>query len=110
MTLFLSFVALLPRLLLGFCIVHFIWGAMDGKSLFVKVFLSAGIGFGISSLFGFLWIWLGLPLTVYVILESAVAVALTGWIFYKNRTEFHIPKMTDKTNFIWGLILPVSVL
>ena len=110
MTLFLSFVALLPRLLLGFCIVHFIWGAMDGKSLFVKVFLSAGIGFGISSLFGFLWIWLGLPLTVYVILESAVAVALTGWIFYKNRTEFHIPKMTDKTNFIWGLILAVSVL
>ena len=110
MTLFLSFAALLPRLLLGFCIVHFIWGAMDGKSLFVKVFLSAGIGFGISSLFGFLWIWLGLPLTVYVILESAVAVALTGWIFYKNRTEFHIPKMTDKTNFIWGLILAVSVL
>ena len=103
MTLLLSFAALLPRLLLGFFIVHFIWNAADGRSLLVKVFLSAGVGFGVSSLFGFVWIWLGLPLAVYAIFESILAVALAGWMFFVRRLRF--PKWIDKPNLIWSLIL-----
>lgn len=107
MTLLLSFAALLPRLLLGFCIVHLFWNAMDGKSLLVKVFLSAGIGFGISSLLGFLWIWLGLPLTIYVVLESVLAIALTGRVLYAQRLR--LQKLTDKPDLIWVLILAAGV-
>ncbi|MBI2334173.1 MAG: hypothetical protein HYU84_18780, partial [Chloroflexi bacterium] len=107
MTLLLSFAALLPRLLLGFWFVHFIWNAMDGKSLLVKVFLSGGVGFGVSSLFGFLWIWLGLPLAMYAILESIVAIALTGWMFFARRLRF--PKLIDKPDLVWGSILAAGV-
>ena len=103
MTLLLSFAALLPRLLLGFCIIHYIWNAADGRSLLVKVFLSAGVGFGVSSLFGFVWIWLGLPLAVYAIFESILAVALAGWMFFVHRLCF--PKWMDKPDLVWSLIL-----
>jgi hypothetical protein len=103
MTLLLSLAALLPRLLLGFFIVHFIWNAMDGRSLLVKLFLSAGVGFGVSSLFGFMWIWLGLPLMVYAIFESILAIALIGWMFYAHRPHFQ--QLTEKPDLIWILIL-----
>jgi len=107
MTLLLSFAALLPRLLLGFCVVHFIWNATDWKSLLVKVFLSAGVGFGVSSLFGFLWIWLSLPLTVYAILESVFAIMLTGWMVFAHRPSFQ--KMTERLDLTWVLILAAGV-
>lgn len=110
MTLLLSFAALLPRLLLGFCIVHLTWKAIDGKSLLIKIFLSAGVGFGISSLIGFIWIWVGLPLAIYAILESAVAVALTIWMFYKNRIALRLVTQFERSDRIWGLILAVSVI
>ncbi|GAB4498149.1 MAG: hypothetical protein OHK003_09260 [Anaerolineales bacterium] len=109
MTLILSFAALLPRLLLGFFIIHSIWNATDGKSLLVKIFLSAGIGFGISSLFGFLWIWLGLPLDVYAISESILAIVLSGWMFYTKRFKFNFHGMTEKSDLIWTLILAMGV-
>lgn len=109
MTLLLSFAALLPRLLLGFCIVHFIWGAIDGRSLLVKLFLPAVIGFGISSLFGFLWIWFGLPLVVYAILESALAIILTGWVIFKDRHAFRFQPLTDRSNFIWSILLALGI-
>ena len=78
---------------------------MDGKALLVKVFLSAGIGFGISSLVGFLWIWAGLPLTGYAVLEAMLAVALTVWLVYANRTKLQFPKRTEKPDLAWLLIL-----
>lgn len=110
MTLLLSFAALLPRLLLGFCIVHLIWSAADGKSLLIKVFLSAGIGFGVSSLFGFLWIWIDLPLGIYVILESAFAIILAAWMLYTKRLKFNVRGSTEKSNLIWALLLVLGVL
>lgn len=110
MTLLLSLAALLPRILLGFCIVHGLWSAVDGRALLVKVFLSAGIGFGVSSLFAFLWIWIGLPLSTYAILESVFALGLTGWLLFKDRDILRLSKPTDWTNKIWGWILTGSVL
>ncbi|MBN8579734.1 MAG: hypothetical protein J0L96_03600 [Anaerolineae bacterium] len=110
MTLLLSFAALLPRLLLGFDIVHLIWKPTDGKSLLIKIFLSAGVGFGISSLLSFIWIWVGLPLAIYAMLESAIAVALTIWMFYKNRITLRLATPFERSDQIWGLILAVSVI
>lgn len=109
MTLLLSFAALLPRLLLGFCIVHLLWKATDRKSLLIKLFLSAGVGFGVSSLFGFLFIWLGLPLSVYVILESLLAAILTGWVIFKDRHAFRFLLLTDRSNLLWGILLTLGV-
>lgn len=109
MTLLLSVAALLPRLLLGFCIVHFLWSAVDGKSFLVKIFLSAGIGFGLSSLFSFLWIWAGLPLSNYAILESLIAIALAVIVFFYNRPLFTFKNTSYKTNTIWALLLAFGV-
>lgn len=113
MTPALSFAAILPRILLGFCLLHFCWNAMDGKSLLVRFFLSAAAGFGVSSLLGFLWIWLGLPLPVYVVLESIAAAALTGWMFYTTRRQWasalRLQNWTEKPNLVWMLILAVSL-
>ncbi|MCB9111452.1 MAG: hypothetical protein H6634_09395 [Anaerolineales bacterium] len=110
MTPLLSFIALLPRLLLGFCIVHFIWNATDGKSLLVKVFLSAAVGFGVSSLLGFLWIWLSLPLVAYVVFESVMSVILTGWLLLKNRDVIRSIKFPKLSVTIWGTLLFAGVL
>lgn len=102
MTLLLSFAAVLPRLLLGFCSIHLIWRASDGRSLMVKIFLSAGVGFGISSLLGFLWIWAGLPLAAYVVLESLMILALAGWMFTMHRPRL---ESTDRPDPAWTLLL-----
>lgn len=105
MILLLSFAALLPRILLGFCFVHLIWGAVDGRSLLVKFFLAAAVGFGASSLFGFLWIWLGLPLTVYAVIETVLSLTLTVGIWIKDRNSFCFKNWTGDRSTLWGLIL-----
>lgn len=110
MTLLFSFSALLPRIALGFCVVHFLWKKNDGKSFFIKIFLSAGLGFGLSSLFAFLWIWAGLPLSIYAILESLIAIALAVMVFFYNRPLFTIKNTSDKSNAIWALLLAFCVL
>ena len=110
MTLILSFVALLPRIFLGLFIVHSIWSAVDGKSLLIKIFLSAGVGFGVSSLMGFLWIWAGLSLTIYAWVESIVAVLLMIWLLFQNRHQLGMPQISVKQEFIWLSILAVGAL
>lgn len=110
MTLLLSFIALLPRIFLGFLIVHFIWNAKDGKSLLVKIFLSTGVGFGVSSLLGFLWIWAGLSLTIYAWVESIVAILLMIWWLSQNRELLRTPQIPVKQEFLWLLILAMGVL
>ncbi len=102
MTPLLSFAALLPRLLLGFLIVHTIWNAKDGKSLLIKVFLSAAVGFGVSSLLGFIWIWIGLPLSAYAWLEAIAVTLLTVWLLFKNRSQLHLPNMDIKSERLWA--------
>ncbi|MBN8656647.1 MAG: hypothetical protein J0M11_13005, partial [Anaerolineae bacterium] len=110
MTLLLSFIALLPRIFLGFFIVHSIWNAVDGKSLLVKIFLSAGVGFGVSSLLGFLWIWIVLPLTIYAWVESIVAIILMVWLLIQNRNLLRMPQIPVKQEFLWLSILALGAL
>jgi len=110
MTSLLSFIVLLPRIFLGFFIVHSIWNVKDGKSLLVKIFLSAGVGFGVSSLFSFLWIWVGLPLTVYAWVESILAILLMIWLLFQNREILRIPQVTVKQEFLWLSFLAAGAL
>ena len=110
MTLLLSFIALLPRIFLGFFIIHSVWNAKDGKSLLVKIFLSAGVGFGVSSLLGFLWIWGGLPLTVYAWIEIIVAILLIIWLLSQNRELWRMPQIAVKQEFLWLSFLALGAL
>lgn len=110
MTLLLSFVALLPRIFLGFFIIHSVWNVKDGKNLLVKIFLSAGVGFGISSLLGFVWIWAGLPLTIYAWIESIVAILLMIWLLIQNRQHLRMPQIPVKQELLWFLFLAIGVL
>lgn len=107
MTFLLSLASLLPRLLLGFCIVHAVWKTADGKSFPVKIFLSAAAGFGVSSLLGFLWIWLGLPLLIYAVLECAIAVLLSIRMFFSNREKPDF--ILGKTDRPWSLLLAFCI-
>jgi hypothetical protein len=74
--LILSFLALIPRTLLGFVCVHRVWRSMEPRDLVIKVFLAGPAGLGLSSLAGFLWIWAKLDLGVYVALETSAALLL----------------------------------
>ena len=108
MTFLLTLAALLPRLLLGLGTVHLVWNATDGRSLLLKLFLSIGVGFGISSLLGFLWVWVGLPLTTYVVIESAVGFIIFVWAFYAHTPR--LQKLTDSTQLLWMIFLAFGFL
>ncbi len=81
-----SFLALLPRLILGFLAVHWIWKSRDGRDLLIKTFLAGPMGLGISSLACFLWIWAGFDLGVYVLLETIASILFLLFTAWKQRT------------------------
>lgn len=83
---------------------------MDGKSFLVKFFLSAGLGFGLSSLFSFLWIWAGFPLATYAILECIIAIIFLVIALISNRLVPGFERTFDKTNAVWALLLTFCVL
>lgn len=112
MKILLSFAGLAPRILLGFWIVHFLWKSTDKNTFWVKVFLSAAVGFGFSSLMGFLWIWANLPLAAYAVLESVFAIVLTIWMVYKHWNEWKLVfsvTLKIKVNPAWGVVLLAGV-
>ena len=109
MDILLSFAALIPHILIGYWIVHFLWGSTDKDLFLIKVFLSTAVGLGFSSLMGFLWIWAGLPLALFAILEIVAVVALTAWMFYMNwgqwKATFDFSAFKEKINYPWGMVL-----
>lgn len=82
----LAFLALLPRFLLGFMVVHRVWRSMDRKDLLLKVFLAGPAGFGLSSLASFLWIWAKLDLHTYAVLETTAALMLLILALWMRRS------------------------
>lgn len=109
MTAALSFAALLPRLLLGFCLIRLIWRAEEPKRLALHIFLAAGVGFGASSLLSFYWIWLGFPIAVYAVLESAAALLLAAWCFRTRRISLRgalsFRPALQRANIFWSVFL-----
>ncbi len=110
---FLSFLGLIPRVLLGFCIIQTLWDTFEKKHLLIKLFLAGVIGFGVSSLLSFLWIWLGLSMFIYAILESIFALLFAIWVVYKNRNQIFSAQWSfsiDRSNTIWLILLIAGAL
>lgn len=109
MTALLALISLLPRLLLGLGIVHVVWSSLEKKYILIKLFLAGAVGFGLSSLLAFLWIWLGLPLTTYVIVETVFAISLTLWMLFRFKKDLPsaLPSLRSgwDVNPIWLILL-----
>lgn len=105
----LALISLLPRLLLGFTILHHV----GIRNSLLKISLAPAMGFGVSSLCAFLWLWAGLPITVYVILETALALIFTVWILLPLRhripDKIRLIKNIDGVSPFWLALLFVSV-
>lgn len=84
--LILSFLVLLPRALLGFLVVHTLWRSVHPGDLIIKAALAGPLGLGVSSLIAFFWIWAGLELRLYALLETAAALLLAAAAFWRERT------------------------
>jgi|GEM_PF-2375507 len=109
----LSFAALIPHILIGYWVVHFFFDPTDKDYFLIKIFLSAAVGLGISSLVGFFWIWANLPLVPFAVLEIIVSVLLTAWMLYINwrqwKTIFYPFIFKEKNNYLWGIVLGAGV-
>src|SRR5690606_213457 len=79
------------------------------KYILIKLFLAGAVGFGLSSLLAFLWIWLGLPLTTYVIVETVFAISLTLWMLFRFKKDLlsALPSLRSgwDVNPIWLILL-----
>lgn len=109
MSLLLSFLSLLPRCLLGFCVVHSIWRADEPNYLLIKLSISGAVGFGLSSLASFLWIWFGIPFYAYALAETLISLAWTVWILIRLRPDFsrvwHIGICSSGNDTLWSVLL-----
>ena len=106
----LSFLGIISRILFGFWITHFIWNTSEKKYILIKIFISGAVGFGVSSLLAFLWIWVGFALSRYVILEGVIALGFTARALWINRSKllFSVKSfaVTDRSTTMWlGLLL-----
>lgn len=109
----LAFLSLVPRLLMGFGFIHLVWRSLEKKHLLIKFFLAAAAGFGLSSLFAFLWIWLGFSLKTYTIIETVFAIALTLWILFRFKGDLFsaLPSLRSgwDVNPVWLILLTFGI-
>lgn len=113
--LLLAFLALVPRFILGFLLVQWIWKSSDVKDLIVKAFLAGPVGIGVSSLLSFLWIWAKLDLHMYALIETAVIVLLLFYALWKHKLSIlEVFKRTrpsfKKTNMVWIILFGAALL
>lgn len=106
----LAFLALIPRSILGFLLVHWIWKSVDMRDLIIKVFLAGPAGIGLSSLASFLWIWANLDLGTYAVLETAGTILISALVLWKYRTailEFltRLRPSREKQSLLWLCLL-----
>ena len=69
MTLIISFLIYLPKIICGFAIVHFLWNKADFATLILKVVLGVPIGLAISSCLFFTSILFGVTPRMYSLVE-----------------------------------------
>lgn len=108
----LSFLALIPRILLGYGLTELIWNTTKKKYVLIKIFIAGPIGFGFSSLLAFLWIWMGFSLSTYILIEGFIVIGLTIWSLIKYRSYFlqllrsFLP--TRPSSKTWSILLLIS--
>ncbi|HEY2981397.1 MAG TPA: hypothetical protein VGJ22_09475 [Anaerolineales bacterium] len=113
--LLLSFLALLPRCVLGFLLIHRIWRSADTKDLLIKAFLAGPAGIGISSLAGFFWIWAGLDLRLYMFFESIGTLLLLAALLWRHKVALlerlrQARLSLSKVDSLWLGILALALL
>jgi len=85
MLLALTVFALVPRLVFGFLVIELLFRSQS-KSRLLELFLAGPVGVGISSLVSFLWIWIGLDLHLFSIIESISILLIATIVVWKHRT------------------------
>ena len=86
--LILAFLALIPRLIFGFLIIQVLWKSTDFKHLLIKIFLAGPVGIGLSSLISFAWLWAGLDLHNYALMETGAIATLAVFILWWQRKKY----------------------
>lgn len=114
MTAVLSFVSLLPRILLGFWLIDLVWDSAKKEHLAVKLSLAAAAGFGVSSLLAFLWIWSGGSLDRYILIETTAALLLTVLGLSRRyrvfRSVVQPTRNLDGPAWFWRVIMGAGIL
>jgi hypothetical protein len=105
----LVFLSLIPRLLFGVAILQ----RLEIRNSLLKISLSPALGFGGSSLFAFLWLWAGLPIAIYAILEIVLILTFTMWILLllRNRTlnDIRLISISGGLSPLWFALLSVGI-
>jgi hypothetical protein len=103
-----ALLSLMLRLLLGFVILQ----RIGVRNNLLKISLSPAVGLGTSSLFAFLWLWAGLPITLYVILEIVLILTFTIWSLFplQNRmsNDIRLISIFGGLSPLWISLLLVS--
>lgn len=112
--LILAFLALIPRLILGFLVIQVLWKSTDSKYLLIKLFLAEPVGIGLSSLLSFIWLWGNLDLHIYVLIETGTIAVLSAFIIWRQRAKILAflkgkRSQTSRQNKLWGGILALSL-
>lgn len=113
--LILSFLALIPRLILGFLVIQVVWKSTDFKYLIIKLFLAGPVGIGLSSLVSFAWLWANLDLHLYALIETGVVAAWSAFVLLRQREKIFIllkgiRSGISKQSALWGGMLVISLL
>ncbi|NCP85818.1 MAG: hypothetical protein CO094_11010 [Anaerolineae bacterium CG_4_9_14_3_um_filter_57_17] len=95
MTLLLAFLLWLPKVGLGLTAAHWLWQEKS-PAAGLKFFVAIPLGLGISSLFFFAWLWLGLPAKLYPPLEALAAALLLFFTFRLPLSAFRFSPFPKK--------------
>ena len=95
----LTILALVPRLVLGFLVIELLRRSQSMSRL-LELFLAGPVGVGISSLVSFLWIWIGLDLHLYSIIESISILLAAILVLWKHKTS--IWQAWQNRQFSWS--------
>jgi hypothetical protein len=111
--LILSFLALIPRLILGFLIIQALWKSTDSEYTLIKLFLAGPLGIGLSSLASFVWMWASLNFGSYVLMETCVVVVWSAFALWKHKDNMlillkGIISETDKKMYYGETYLPLA--
>jgi hypothetical protein len=119
-TFLLTFLFFLPKTLLGFFLVNWLWPESRLYSIFIKLFSGFAVGLGISSSFMLFAFWLGITPRDYSRIELIVGIFLlilftwlTSQTLLKKLSDiFLIAKkfFKNKDNFIFIFLLIASLL
>jgi hypothetical protein len=112
--LFLSLLAFLPNLILGFSFAHLLWNDARISSIFLKGFLGIPLGMGISSILLFFWKLAGLSHSGYIVFELVfVTLVFVAMLLDQKKiiggVKFDIGTNSFKTNIMLLISLCLSI-